>query len=76
MGTQQHISRHFRIAAKLAAQRPLGSGTIGEDAAEHPSPRRGAGYLLNFFNAIHRKHGNAIVMRARNIALFLDGIAE
>ena len=64
-----------RIAAELAAQRPFGSSAIGEDAAEYPGAGCCARNFFNFFDAIHREHRNAKLMRPGNVALFLDGVA-
>ena len=39
LGEVEHVDRHFRVAAELARQRPLGAGAIIEDAAEHLARR-------------------------------------
>ncbi len=48
---------------------------IGQDAAEHAAAGRDAGNLFHFFHAIDRIKADAQIEGARNIALFLDGVA-
>ncbi len=75
LGAAQHVLRHGRHATKLTRKRPFGTFAIGQDAAEHAAAGRNAGNLFHFFHAIDRIKADAQIEGARNIALFLDGVA-
>ncbi len=79
----QHVGRHFRHAAELARERPVGPGAVAEDAAEHlhradlqARRRGGPGDLLHLGLAIHREQADAVGQGAADATLLLDGVAE
>ena len=75
-GRDENVDRHLRYAAELARQRPFGAFAGGQDAAEHPGARRGAGDLLDLLDAIDREQRHAERVSAGDIAFLLDGVAE
>jgi len=76
LGAVENIDRHLRIAAELARQRPFGPDAVAQNAAEYLRPRRRAGDLLDLRLAVDRKQRHPERMRARDIALLLDGVAK
>ena len=71
----KHVSRHCRLAAELARQRPFRPDAVGEDAAEHPAARRRAGDLLDLGLAIDREQAHAERIGSRDVTLLLDRVA-
>src|SRR5271168_3870282 len=76
MRVLEHAPGYAGCAAEFPRQRPLRSGSVAEDAAEHFRARRGARDLLDLRFAIDRKQPDAERIRARDVALLLDRVAE
>jgi hypothetical protein len=75
LGEVEHLDRHFRVAAELARQRPLGACAVIENAAEHFGAGGGTGDLLDLGGAVDREQANAEREGARDVALLLDRVA-
>jgi len=71
----QDVGGEFRLAAKLARQRPFGAGAVAMDAADHAAAGGGAGDLVHLRLAVDREQRNAELEGGGDLALFLDGIA-
>ena len=69
----EDFGRHFGFAAEFAAQRPFGTGTIAQDAAEHARSRGRACNLFGFFEGIDGEQAHTQRKRGFDVALFLDG---
>jgi hypothetical protein len=72
----QHVDRHRRHAAELARQRPFGTRTVGEHAAEDARRRGDAGDLLHFLDAVDGEETDAKLVGTRDVTLLLDRVAE
>src|SRR5213076_231641 len=71
LGKVEHLDRHFRVAAELARQWPLGARAVVEDAAEHFGAGGGTGDLLDLGAAVDREQANAEREGARDVTLLL-----
>ena len=71
----EHVCGHCRLAAELARQGPIRPDAIGQDTAEDPAARRGPGDLLDFGLAVDRIEADAERVGARDVPLFLNGVA-
>ena len=76
MRVLEHVRSRGGLAAELARQRPLGADVVAQDAAEHATAGSGAGDLLDLGLAVDRIERDPERVRARDIALLLDGVAE
>ena len=74
-GMRQDVDGFAHDAAELAGERPFRAGAVGQDAAEDLGARRGARDLLHFLHAVDREEADAERIGARDVALFLDGVA-
>ncbi len=76
MCVDQNINSHLRYAAELARQRPFGTFTVRQHAAEDARARSGTGNLLDFLMAVDGEEIDAERVSAGDIAFLLDGVAE
>ena len=75
MRALENVERHLGRTAELARQRPFGAFAIGENAAEHPRSRCGAGDFFHLADAVGGEQGDAQLVGARDVALLLDRVA-
>src|SRR5260370_37453629 len=55
VGMFKHVDGHREVAAELARERPLGSGTVEQEAAEHARARGCTRNLLDLGLAVDRE---------------------
>src|SRR6516164_843333 len=75
-GLVQHFDGHFRVAAELTREWPFRSGTVEKEPTEYLGTGRCARDLPYLGLAVDREEANTKRMRAGDITLLLDGIAE
>ena len=75
MGELQNVGGIGGLAAELARQRPLGTGAVADDAADHPAAGGGARDFLRLGLAIDGKESDAEPKGRCDFRLLLDRVA-